>query len=214
VKGRQGRLARLLPVLRRGALARWVSWNPRERSDPFRTLVSCILSTRTQDKTTDAASARLFRLARTPRALTALPEKRLVRAIFPVGFYWQKARALRKTARLIAERNHGCVPRSLEGLLELPGVGRKVANLVLGRAFGIPAICVDTHVHRISNRLGLVRTRTPEETERALARVLPRKLWTEWNGLLVNWGQTVCRPVGPKCGTCGLRSDCARIGVE
>ncbi len=203
-----GKLGRAVRILRAAARARWGSW-AHGRSNPFRTLVSCILSTRTKDETTDAASRRLFRLARTPRALMALSGWRIDRAIYPVGFHREKAGYLRAMSRILVEKHAGRVPATPGALLDLPGVGRKVANLVLGRAFGIPAICVDTHVHRISNRLGLVRTREPEETERALSRLLPRRLWTEWNGLLVNWGQTVCRPVGPRCAGCPLRGVCA-----
>ncbi|RMF86954.1 MAG: endonuclease III, partial [Nitrospirae bacterium] len=157
--------------------------------------------------------ARLFELARTPEALAALPEERIARAIYPAGFYNTKARQLRAIARLLLERHGGAVPADREALLELPGVGRKTANLVLGLGFGVPAICVDTHVHRISNRLGLVATRTPEATEAALEKVLPRDLWIDINDLLVTFGQNRCHPVSPRCTGCPLDDLCPRVGV-
>lgn len=184
--------------------------------NPFHVLVSTILSTRTQDTTTAGASARLFRRARTPKSLLRLSRPEIERLIYPVGMYPTKARHLREVARLLVDEYRGRVPESEEALLRLPGVGRKVANLVRAVAYNIPAICVDTHVHRISNRLGLVRTKQPEETERALTRVLPRSLWISWNALLVTWGQQVCTPLRPRCSQCPLRTKnlCPQVGVR
>ncbi|TSC72716.1 MAG: endonuclease III [Parcubacteria group bacterium Gr01-1014_38] len=184
--------------------------------DPFKILIAAVLSARTRDAATERAARQLFRRAATPEALLRLSEREIARLIAPVGMYPTKARWLREIAHLLRERHGGRVPRTMTALLGLPGVGRKVANLVLGLAFGIPSICVDTHVHRISNRLGLARTRTREDTERALARVLPRDLWIRWNNLLVTWGQNVCVPVSPWCSRCVLnhRKLCPRVGVR
>ena len=181
---------------------------------PFRVLVSCILSTRTQDPVTAEASARLFDVADDAAGLARLRPARIEKLIYPVGFYRTKAKLLPDVARILLERWQGRVPDTLEELVELPGVGRKVANIVLSKGFGVPAIAVDTHVHRISNRLGLVRTRTPEKTERSLARKLPERYWIEWNYLLVAHGQTVCRPIGPKCDECPVSRWCRRVGVR
>jgi len=183
------------------------------RRDPFRLLVACVISLRTKDEVTAQASARLFAVAATPETLAQLPERRIAKLIFPAGFYNTKAKKIRESARRIARDHDGHVPADRESLLALPGVGRKTANLVLGLGFGIPAICVDTHVHRISNRLGLVRTKNPEETEHALGKVLPRRLWIEINDLLVTFGQNLCQPVSPWCSTCPLAARCPRIGV-
>ena len=183
------------------------------RRDPFRLLVACIISLRTKDQVTAEASARLFARAATPATLAALPEKTIAQLIFPAGFYNTKARQIREIAGRIARDTSGAVPAEREALLAFPGVGRKTANLVLGLGFGIPAICVDTHVHRISNRLGLVQTRTPEQTEQALERVLPRRDWIEINDLLVTFGQHVCHPTSPHCSSCPLAERCPRIGV-
>jgi endonuclease III len=184
----------------------------RER-DPFRLLVACVISLRTKDAVTAAASARLFAVAATPQALAELPEAEIGRLIFPAGFYNTKARQLREIARRVVAEHAGAVPASLEALLAFPGVGRKTANLVLGLSFAIPAICVDTHVHRISNRLGLVWTRTPEQTEHALEAVLPRRYWIDINDLLVTFGQHVCHPTSPRCSSCPLAARCPRTGV-
>lgn len=188
----------------------------RRAEDPFRVLITTVLSLRTQDRTTAAAAERLFRRARTPQALLTMSVRDIGRTIFPVGMSPTKACWLREIARIIRERHGGSVPRTQEELMEFPGVGPKVANLVLGVCFGIPAICVDTHVHRVSNRLGLVRTGTPEESEQALERVLPRDLWIEWNALLVTWGQNVCTPRRPRCSLCPLRVKklCPQVGVR
>jgi endonuclease III len=184
----------------------------RER-DPFRLLVACVISLRTKDAVTAVASARLFAVAAAPAAVAGLPEARIARLIFPAGFYNTKAGQIREISRRIAADHGGRVPADLDALLAFPGVGRKTANLVLGLGFGIPAICVDTHVHRISNRLGLVATRTPEQTEHALEAVLPRRYWIDINDLLVTFGQQVCHPTSPRCSTCPLVERCPRIGV-
>jgi len=181
--------------------------------DPFRVLVSTILSLRTRDAVTDAASAKLLSLADTPEAMLRLRRRTIEKAIYPVSFYRNKARHLRETSRRLVERHEGRVPRTIEELLELKGVGRKTANLVVTLGYGLPGICVDTHVHRISNRWGFVRTRTPEETEARLRETLPRRHWIEVNDLLVTFGQNVCTPTSPRCGACPLARSCARVGV-
>jgi endonuclease III len=183
------------------------------RRDPFRLLIACVISLRTRDEVTASASARLFGAAATPVQMAALSEARIARLIFPAGFYNTKARQIRAIARRLLAEHGGDVPADRDALLSLPGVGRKTANLVVGLAFGTPAICVDTHVHRISNRLGLVATRSPEQTEHALERVLQRHYWIEINDLLVTFGQHVCHPTSPRCSTCPLAVRCPRIGV-
>jgi endonuclease-3 len=206
------RLVRALRAHRTGVRPTTLAEVERER-DPFRLLVACVISLRTKDEVTATASARLFARAASPAALAALPEREIGRLIFPAGFYNTKAKQLREIARRVAAEHGGAVPASLDALLAFPGVGRKTANLVLGLGFGIPAICVDTHVHRISNRLGLVRTKTPEQTEHALEAVLPRRYWIDINDLLVTFGQHVCHPTSPRCSTCPLGSRCPRVGV-
>src|SRR5919197_669540 len=182
--------------------------------DPFRILVACLLSLRTRDETTAPAAARLFALADTPVAMLRLPRPAIERAIFPVGFYRTKARVLHRVCRELVERFGGEVPRDLDALLALPGVGRKTANLVVTFAFALPGICVDTHVHRISNRLGFVRTPTPERTEMALRAKLPRRHWIALNDLLVAFGQNLCHPTSPRCSTCRVGELCLRVGVR
>lgn len=181
--------------------------------DPFRVLIGCLLSLRTRDETTGPAAARLFALADTPAALAALSPRRIERAIFPVGFYRTKARTLRAVCRELLTRFDGAVPSDLDALLTLPGVGRKTANLVVTFAFGLPGICVDTHVHRITNRLGFVVTRSPDDTEMALRARLPPRHWIGLNDLLVAFGQNVCQPLSPHCSRCPVRRSCRRIGV-
>ena len=195
-------------------------WNPTaitamasEGRDPFRVLVACILSLRTQDTTTGPAAARLFALADTPHAMLGLTARQIERAIYPVGFYRTKARTILEVSRALVERHGGAVPDTLEELLELKGVGRKTANLVLTLAFRKYGICVDTHVHRISNRWGYVRTKTPNETELRLREILPRRHWRTYNDLLVAFGQNLCHPTSPWCSHCPVASACARVGV-
>ena len=184
-----------------------------ERRDPFRVLIACLLSLRTKDKTTGPAAARLFALADTPEAMRRLPAKRIERAIFPVGFYRTKARVLLGVCRDLLERFGGQVPDDIDRLLTLKGVGRKTANLVVTQGFNKPGICVDIHVHRISNRLGYVKTKNPTETETALRKRLPRRYWIGYNDLLVSFGQNICHPVSPRCSECPVRPRCARVGV-
>src|SRR6516225_3572983 len=179
------------------------------REDPFQVLIGTLLSARTQDATTAAASERLFAAARTPKAMAALTVKRIERLIYPVSFYRHKAKHVKATSRILVDRFGGSVPATMEELLTLPGVGRKTANLVLILAFrSARNICVDTHVHRISNRLGWVRTRTPDETERALYAAAAPRWWPYLNLYLVTWGQNVCRPIGPRCTECVIRNEC------
>jgi endonuclease-3 len=184
------------------------------REDPFEVLIATMLSAQTRDPVTSEASARLFRAARTPRAMTKLAEKEIERLIYPVSFYRNKAKHVKETCRILVERFRGRVPGTMEELLTLPGVGRKTANLVLILSFrSRKNICVDTHVHRISNRLGWVRTRTLEETEQALYQRTRERWWPYINLYLVTWGQNVCRPIYPRCGACAIREHCPRIGV-
>jgi endonuclease-3 len=186
-----------------------------QAEDPFQILVATLLSARTQDATTHAASTRLFRRARTPRAISKLPVKDIERLIYPVSFYRNKARHLKACCEMLVQRFGGRVPATLDELVTLPGVGRKTANLVLIVGFkSARNICVDTHVHRISNRLGWVRTRQPAETEQALYRVTEQRWWRYINLYLVTWGQNVCRPVSPRCGDCAIVKECPRIGVR
>ena len=184
------------------------------RDDPFATLISCLLSLRTKDDTTRGASQRLFRLARTPVRMLTLTPAAIERAIYPVGFYRTKARTVLVVCRTLQERYGGRVPDELDELLTIKGVGRKTANLVVTLAFGKDGICVDTHVHRISNRWGYVRTKSPEETEMALRRTLPRRYWQIYNDLLVTFGQNLCHPTSPWCSRCPLERLCAKIGVK
>jgi endonuclease III len=181
--------------------------------DPFKTLISCILSLRTKDQTTLVASERLFARADTPAKMLRLSARTLERLIYPVGFYRTKARVIRGICRDLIEKFHGSVPDEIDQLMTLKGVGRKTANLVVTEAFAKPGICVDTHVHRISNRWGLVKTKTPDRTEIALREVLPRRHWLEYNGILVAFGQTICHPTSPWCSRCKIADLCPRIGV-
>jgi endonuclease-3 len=181
----------------------------RQQAAPFQILIGTLLSARTQDATTLAASTRLFAVADTPEKLARLPLKRIERLIYPVGFYRHKAVFVRDLSRILLERHSGRVPSTLAELTALPGVGRKTANLVMILAFkSTQSICVDIHVHRISNRLGWVRTRTPDETEQALYRAIPRRWWPLINLYLVTWGQNTCRPVYPRCQSCVISKDC------
>jgi endonuclease-3 len=181
--------------------------------DPFKILISTILSLRTKDKTTHDASIRLFETANTPEKILKLSDKEIEKLIYPVGFYHKKAATIKKISKEIIQ-NNGKVPDTLEELLKLPGVGRKTANLVLSEGFGKPAICVDTHVHRVSNRLGLVNTKTPEQTEFALMGVLPKKFWSIYNRIIVPFGQNICKPVSPLCSKCPLNDVCPKLGVK
>jgi len=184
------------------------------KRNPYKVLISCLLSLRTNDHTTVGAVERLFKVAVTPEAMLEIPAARLEKIIYPVGFYRVKSKVLRSVSRDILERFGGRVPDTLEELLTLKGVGRKTANLVLTLGHGKPGICVDIHVHRISNRLGFVKTRSPHETEFALRKKLPSRHWIRYNDLLVAYGQHVCRPVSPHCSVCKLSPYCRRVGVR
>lgn len=191
-----------------------ISFMAAKGAGPFPILVSTLLSLRTKDEVTAPAAKRLLEKAGTPEAMLKLGEDRIRELIFPVGFYPTKAKRLMEISAILIEKYHGEVPSSMEELLGLPGVGRKTANLVLVEGFGIPAICVDTHVHRISNRLGYVRTKTPEETEMALRKKLPLPYWVSYNEILVAFGQILCRPVSPWCSKCPVREICRKTGVQ
>ncbi len=181
---------------------------------PFETLVSTILSLRTKDAVTELASRRLLSLAPTPEAVASLTPVRIEKLIYPVGFYRTKARNLRETCRTLLSRHGGRVPRTIDELLTLPGVGRKTANLVVTVGYGDYGICVDTHVHRISNLWGYVDTESPEETEFALRKKLPRKHWKTYNDLLVTFGQNLCVPVSPWCSRCPVEQYCEKVGLK
>ena len=181
--------------------------------NPFLVLISCILSLRTKDETTLPASERLFALAETPQKMLTLTPRQIEQAVYPVGFYRTKARTILNICKDLLEKFQGKVPDDLDTLLTFKGVGRKTANLVLTEGYGIPAMCVDTHVHRISNRFGYVQTKTPEETEMVLRKILPKKHWMHYNALLVTWGQNICKPVSPLCTHCGVKAYCKRVGV-
>ena len=185
-----------------------------QKKDPFQILISALLSARTQDGTTLAASTRLFAKASTAGAVAKLPVKQIEKLIYPVSFYRNKAVFVKDAAAMIATRFGGRVPSTLEEMIMLPGVGRKTANLVMILAFkSSENICVDIHVHRIANRLGWVRTRTPEETEQALYQAIDKRWWPIVNLYLVTWGQNMCRPVYPRCGDCVLLKMCGRVDV-
>ncbi|MDG6939034.1 MAG: endonuclease III [Nitrososphaerota archaeon] len=180
-----------------------------EGSDPFRILIGTILSHRTRDENTTRATANLFSVYRTPAELAGADEEEVKRLIRPAGFYNMKAKNVIRVSRQLLDRFGGRVPDNVDDLLTLRSVGRKTANCVMVYAFGKAAIPVDTHVHRISNRLGLVKTKTPDETEERLAAAVPKEHWLELNELFVRFGQTVCRPVGPRCAECSLKRGCA-----
>jgi endonuclease III len=212
-----GRIGELAGILKE-QLLRWelpiVTHMAEERHDPFRVLIATVLSLRTKDEVTAAATERLFALAATPEEMADLPAAAIREAIYPVGFYKTKAETIIAICRDLIVRFHGRVPDSIEELLTLKGVGRKTANLVVSLGFGGDGVCVDTHVHRISNRLGYVKTKNPEKTEQALREKLPREYWCMYNTLMVSFGQHVCRPVSPFCSRCPVAHLCDRVGVE
>lgn len=181
---------------------------------PFRILVSTVLSLRTKDDCTAAASERLFAIAQSPQEMLALPVETIAKTIYPVGFYNTKAKHLKEICGILIEQHAGRVPDDIDDLLKLPGVGRKTANLVVTLGYGKPGICVDTHVHRITNRWGYVKTKNPAETEFALREILPKKYWLIINDLLVTYGQNRCTPQSPRCSECPLAAHCARRGVQ
>ena len=180
---------------------------------PFRILISCVISLRTKDEVTYAATERLFAKAKDPRGMLRLNEAAIAKTIYPAGFYRTKARQIRGISKRILEEHAGRVPETLDELIALPGVGRKTANLTVTLGFGKPGICVDTHVHRISNRLGWVKTKTPDATETALRSMLPKRWWIPINEILVRHGQAVCKPISPVCSTCPVETSCPKIGV-
>ncbi len=182
--------------------------------DPFVILISTLLSLRTKDEVTAEATNRLFALASTPKDMLHIPEEKIARTIYPVGFYRNKARSIHFVCRELIRRFHSRVPDDLDDLLSIKGIGRKTANLVVTLAYGKEGICVDTHVHRISNRLGYVSTQTPDETEFALRDKLPRPYWIIYNTLMVSFGRKTCRPVSPLCSTCPIQKYCDRVGVH
>ncbi len=210
------KLERILKVLSR----EYSKWNApvkelkRKTSEPFRVLIGAVLSTRTKDEVTSQAVERLFSMVKSPEDLTKIPVEEIEEAIYPCGFYKTKARKLKELATILVEKYNSKVPNNMDDLLALPGVGRKVANIVLSRGFGKKAIAVDTHVHRISNRLGLVKTKNPDETERELERLIPEEWKRDFNELIVAFGQVICKPIGPKCGECPIREMCPKIGVK
>ncbi len=181
--------------------------------DPFRILIATVLSLRTKDQTTAEASTRLFQVADTPAAMRSLSPRRLERLIYPVGFYRTKATQIRAICGILLARHGGRVPDEIDELLALPGVGRKTANLVVTVGYHKPGICVDIHVHRISNRWGYIKTKTPEQSEEALRAKLPARYWITYNDLLVPYGQNLCLPVSPRCSQCKLAEYCDRVGV-
>lgn len=185
----------------------------RRGNSPFRVLVSTVLSSRTQDKVTGEASKRLFEVADTPEKLLKLSERQIQKLIYPVGFYRIKARNLIRLADVLVKKYDGNVPSDREKLMSLPGVGRKTANLVRSVAFGIPDICVDTHVHRITNRLGIVKSKTPLQTEQQLKEKLPEQTWKSLNWVLVAFGQAICKPGKPLCSECPVEKYCRKIGL-
>lgn len=185
-----------------------------ERKTPYHVLISCILSLRTKDKTTAEASQRLFKVANTPRKMIKLTVNRIQKLIYPVGFYRNKAKVILGISRRILDEFRGRVPNNLENLLKFKGVGRKTANLVLGLGYNIPSICVDTHVHRISNRLGWAKTKEPHATEEALQKIIPINYWIRLNTVMVAFGQNLCVPVSPFCSRCYVNRYCRKIGVN
>jgi endonuclease-3 len=190
-----------------------VSQISQEHPSPYKVLISTILSLRTKDQVTVEASRRLFAAAETPRQMLHLTESRITRLIYPVGFYKTKSRTILHISKELIDRYQGFVPDELEKLLEFKGVGRKTANLVLILGFQKPAMCVDTHVHRISNRWGFIKTRNPDESEMALRKILPVKYWLDYNDLLVTFGQQLCKPVSPYCSKCSILNLCPKNGV-
>jgi endonuclease-3 len=179
--------------------------------DPFIVLISCILSLRTKDETTYPATLRMLELGRTPKDFLKVAQDDLEKAIYPVGFYKNKAKQILDIAKTLVEKYDSKVPDAIEELIKFKGVGRKTANLTLAKGHKIPAICVDIHVHRICNRLGYVKTKEPDETEMVLREILPREFWLDFNTLLVTHGQNICRPIGPKCDKCPIKKHCAKL---
>ncbi len=199
---------------KKGAVLPSVSDIALMNGSPYKILISTVISLRTKDKVTLEASLRLFRKASSPKQMLLLSPAEIEKLIYPAGFYKRKSVQILEISKILLEEYGGEVPKTVEELVQLPGVGRKTANLTLGLGYGIPALCVDTHVHRIANRMGWVTTKTPEKTEEELSTVLPEKYWIEINELLVIYGQRVCVPVSPKCSICTFSPTCPRKGVD
>ena len=207
----------VIEVLRenkKGAVLPSVSDIALMNGSPYKILISTVISLRTKDKVTLEASLRLFNRAGTPGQMVLLKPEEIEKLIYPAGFYKRKAVQILKISRILLDDYNGEVPKTVEDLVKLPGVGRKTANLTLGLGYGIPALCVDTHVHRIANRLGWVKTSAPDKTETALTAILDKKYWIEINELLVIYGQTICTPVSPRCSVCRFSSFCPKTGVD
>ena len=185
-----------------------------KKNDPFAVLVSCIISLRTRDEVTELASTRLFALAKLPAELLELSNAKIEKAIYPAAFYRNKTKSLKELCQVLVKEYYGKVPDKLEELLKLKGVGRKTANLTLILGHNKPGICVDIHVHRISNRWGYVKTKSPDETEMVLREILPKRFWKGYNDLLVSFGQNLCKPISPFCGSCPIEDQCPKIGVN
>jgi endonuclease-3 len=201
----------LTKLASRYTIDRFVSQNG---PDPYRILIACVLSLRTKDEVTYPATERLFLKASDPRRMTMLTESVIAKTIYPVGFYRTKAKQIRAISKLLLLHHGGRVPDTIDQLLELPGVGRKTANLTITLGFGLPGICVDTHVHRIANRMGWVATKAPDDTEAVLRRTLPKRFWIPINETLVRHGQQTCKPLSPLCSSCVVARACARVGVS
>ena len=184
-----------------------------KKNDPFAVLISCIISLRTRDEVTELASARLFALANTPVELLKLSDSKIEKAIYPAAFFRNKTKSMKEMCNILVEEYSGKIPDKLEELLKLKGVGRKTANLTLTLGHNKPGICVDIHVHRICNRLGYVKTKSPDETEMVLREILPKQFWKGFNDLLVSFGQNLCKPVSPFCSTCGIENHCSKVDV-
>lgn len=210
-------ISKVLQILRKES-KKWdvpiVTLTSVSSKDPFKVLISTILSLRTKDETTAEASHRLFKKADTPEKIGKLSEKELQKLIYPVGFYRVKSKNILKVCKELIEGYDSQVPDSIEELLKFDGVGRKTANLVVSLGFAKPAICVDIHVHRISNRLGYIKTKDPHETEMKLRVKLPQKYWIEYNSILVAFGQKICRPISPFCSECPVDKYCLKVGVK
>jgi endonuclease-3 len=184
-----------------------------KKNDPFAVLISCIISLRTRDEVTELASARLFALANSPVELLKLSDSKIEKAIYPAAFFRNKTKSMKEMCNILVEKYSGKIPDKLEELLKLKGVGRKTANLTLTLGHNKPGICVDIHVHRICNRLGYVKTKSPDETEMVLREILPKQFWKGFNDLLVSFGQNLCKPVSPFCSTCGIENHCSKVDV-
>jgi len=214
----QKRIARIVQILREAtkkmakpAITQIVA---EYGKDPYLILISCLLSLRAKDSISLPVSRELFKIARTPYELAKIPQATLEKIIYSIGFYRSKARQLLSVSKELIAKFDGKVPHTQQELQSIKGIGPKTANIVLAEGFNVPAIAVDTHVHRISNRLGLVRTKTPEETEQALKKIVPKRYWGVFNALLVTWGQNICEPISPWCSKCALLKLCPRIGVK